>query len=409
MLDVRRLCPGLLILLVGCAGPYEDGTSPVELERTQIGDTTIVRTIGQGVWRDTATLVEEVSIGVLEGAEEYQFGSITDLAVDDSGGVYVFDSQAPALRYYDSAGSYVRTVGGEGPGPGEYLDTSLGLAVRHSDGRLLMRDPRNMRLNVYNPDGTYSDSWRIQSGLYTFNATVVDTADHMYLKILTDNPEPNMPLPVALLHLNAEGEIVDTLEPPILANEPTEPGGSFIRSKAWAYSPLGGFVAGVTDSYEINHYRPDGTVMRIAREATPVRLHPEEKAEYQAGRDWIIERQGQLMTSEPPPIPDVKPIFRSLLIGDDGSIWVLRYAEAMKDESIEIPAEPDPNAPPVITWREPVMYDVFDPDGVFLGPVVVPPRTNLSIIRGTQVWGIRRGEFDEPTVVRFHLDIKNQD
>ena len=136
--------------------------------------------------------MEELAIGVLEGPEELMFGAISEMAVDAEGGIYVFDRQVPALRYFDATGRYVRTLGGEGSGPGEYRDVCLGLAVR-SDGRVLMRDPRNARINVYDPDGSPADHWPVASGLFTGQAMTVDTADHVYLKILSEWPEQNKP------------------------------------------------------------------------------------------------------------------------------------------------------------------------------------------------------------------------
>jgi len=149
-----------VVLAVGLSacGQSERTTEGAETTRTIVGDTTIVRTVSGSVWGDSVTLVEEVAIGVLDGAEEYLFGQVQDLAVDADGGIYVFDGQVPALRYYDPDGKYVRTLGGEGEGPGEYKDACLGIAVRRSDGRVVMRDPRNMRMNVYNPDGSPSES-----------------------------------------------------------------------------------------------------------------------------------------------------------------------------------------------------------------------------------------------------------
>lgn len=395
------VCALVLALLTGCAGSEDDGGS-LEVERTQVGDTTIVRSSGGSVWGDSVRLVETVSIGELEGPPEYQFGQVQDLAVDAEGGVYVFDGHVPAIRYYDASGSYVRTLGGEGQGPGEYLDASLGMAVRRSDGRLVMRDPRNMRMNVYAPDGSPSESWRIESGLFTGRATTVDTAGHMYLKILTGPIERNEPWPIGLLHMDAEGEIVDTLHVPELPDESTRPGGTFGVEKEWAVSPLGGIVAGVNDRYVLHHVRPDGSVLRIERDAEPAPVHPEERAEHEARLDRLWERQGQNITADRVPVPEVKPIFRGIYVGEEGRIWVHRYAEAVKDTTIEQPDDPD--ATPVLTWREPVVFDVFEADGRFLGSVRVPPRTNLRVYRGDRVWGVRRGEFDEAYVVGFRIE-----
>ena len=69
---------------------------------------------------------------LIEGAEEYLFGDITELAVAPDGSIYVFDRQVPALRKYDAKGKFVRTFGRKGQGHGEYL----------SGGVLAVLDPR---------------------------------------------------------------------------------------------------------------------------------------------------------------------------------------------------------------------------------------------------------------------------
>jgi hypothetical protein len=388
---------------VASCAPPDDATGRAQTERTVVGDTTVIRTVGRGAWGDSVTLVEEVTIGVFEGAEEYQFGRVSDLAVDAEGGIYVFDGQAPALRYYDASGTYIRTLGGKGQGPGEYQDASLGLAVRRSDGRLVMRDPRNMRINVYNPDGSSSDSWRVESGLFTSRATVLDASDHMYLKILTGRPEQNKPWPIALLHMNDRGQIVDTIVPPTLPNEPNEPGGVFAVAKLWAVSPSGGLILGVNDRYVIDHHRPDGTVLRVVRDIEPVAVLPEEKREYEERNAWLRRTQGQFMTAELPPVPDTKPAYRSFDVGEQGRLWVRRYVEAEEGEIIQAPARPGSEPPPPTSWREPVVYDLFEVDGSFLGSVRLPPRTSLSVSRGDLLWGVRRGEFDESYVLGFRL------
>ena len=331
--------PAVLIMGIAACERSGSNTAGVETTRTIVGDTTIVRTLSGSVWGDSVKLIEEMAIGELDGAEEYLFGQVQDLAVDADGGIYVFDGQVPALRYYNPEGRYVRTLGGEGGGPGEYRDASLGIAVRRSDGRVVMRDPRNMRLNVYNPDGSPSESWRFGSGLFTGQATSLDGSDHMYLKILTGRPEPNEPWPVALLHMDDHGQILDTIVPPTL---PNEPGGASPYSKIWAVSISGGLVVGVNDRYVIDHYRPDGTVLRIERSVDPVPYLPEEKAEREARNAWMMRTQGQFMTSELPPIPDLKPFFRSISIGEEGRFWVRRYALAEKGEVVQGPAQSDP-------------------------------------------------------------------
>ena len=108
-----------------------------------IGDSTVVRTLSGSVWGTEATLVPEVSIGDLDGPEEYVFGNIGSIAVDDDRRVYVLDYQAQHVRVYDATGTYVETLGRPGEGPGEFFRATA-IAVL-PDGRLLVRELRGGR------------------------------------------------------------------------------------------------------------------------------------------------------------------------------------------------------------------------------------------------------------------------
>jgi hypothetical protein len=394
----------VVCVLCACAGDGGDGD---RTERLVLGDTTIVRTLEGSVWGNSVDLVEELSIGTLNGPPEYEFGQVQDVAVDANGGMYVFDGQVPALRYYDAAGRHVRTLGGKGSGPGEYQDASLGVVIRHRDGRVVMRDPRNARLNIYAPDGAPLPPVLVTSGLFTNQATTLDTTDHLYLRIMTGRPERNKPWPIALLHLDDQGRIVDTLVPPVVSDEPLESGGTlFARAKHWAFSPLGGFVVALSDRYRIEHFRHDGSVLRIERNVPPVAVHPEERSELEAMNDWRYRTQGQFMTTDKPTVPDTKGVIRDLAVGDDGRIWVRRYVTAEKGDAVQGIARQGQEPPPPQSWREPNVHDVFEPDGTFLGSVRLPPRTGLSVMRGEQVWGVREGPDGESQVVRLRIVVQ---
>ena len=161
------LCAALVVSIIwGCASDARDGTgaSGPRTETLTSGDTTVVRTLSGSVWGDTARLVPEITIGVLDGDEEYMFGGIRSLAVSPvDGTVYVFDSQVPALRVYDADGTYRTTFGRDGGGPGEYAQPDGGLTIL-SDGRVLLRDPGNGRIMVYSPEGEEVETWPVRGG-----------------------------------------------------------------------------------------------------------------------------------------------------------------------------------------------------------------------------------------------------
>ena len=400
-----RFGPAMMLLmaiaLTACVTAHDTNARDWVVERSQVGDTLVVRTVSGSVWGRPMLLVEELSIGVLDGPDELMFGRVHAITVDRDQGIYAFDGQVPALRYFDANGQYVKTVGGEGSGPGEYRDMLLGLDVR-SDGQVIVRDPRNARLSLYSSDGNPQESWIVSSGLYASQAMALDDSDHIYLKILSGPIEPNRPWSMAVLHLDASGELVDTISPPQMDGEPSTGGGLFSAEKVWGISRRGSMVAGVSSRYSFDVYTRGGQVVRIERDRDAVTFAAEERNAQEARREWQTRTRGQFMTSALPPTPDVKPAYRDLSFGRDGRIWVRLHSVAVKGE-VELESIGE-DQPPPLTWREPLVFDVFEEDGTYLGEVRTPQRTSFSVFDGDKAWGIRTGEMGEQYVVRSRLE-----
>jgi hypothetical protein len=393
----RSLLALTLLLLAARTGLAQRDLSVV---RKVIADTTTVRVTGAGVWGSNATLVEELRLGKLDDPPEQMFGQITEVTPDRHGGVYLFDGKVPALRHFDSTGRHVAVLGGKGSGPGEYQDAVLGVKVR-PDGRVFLRDPRNGRITVYGPNGKALTQIPVSSGLFTGNAMVIDTAGEFYLKILLGKIEQNKPWPIGLMHLSPDGKIIDSIAPPKLAGEPGAESGRFGARKVWEASPLGYIVAGVNSTYRFEFENKQGKVTRVERDHTPVRVGPEERAEIEALNEWIRKNQGQFLSAEIPPTPATKPAYSGFDIGDDGQIWVRVHVPAVK---VPIDDEDKPkNGRPVLQWREPATYDAFQPDGTYLGRVVLPTGVSLAAHRGDEVWGTLSGESGEIVVARYRL------
>ncbi|WP_420632623.1 6-bladed beta-propeller [Candidatus Palauibacter sp.] len=109
----------LSVTWAACGTGTEVARGP-EVVTDTIGNTIVVRTVSGSQWGADATLVPELSIGEMDGPDEYLFGSIASVAVDDDRNVYVFDQQAQNVRIYDPEGGYMRTLGRPGQGPGEW-------------------------------------------------------------------------------------------------------------------------------------------------------------------------------------------------------------------------------------------------------------------------------------------------
>ncbi len=417
-----------LIALAACGGS-ERGEDSLVVERTTVGDTTTVRTVSGSAWGDTARLVEEVRIGALDGPEEVTFGSIAQVAVGDDGSMHVFDGQAVVIRKFDSAGKFVRTIGRRGQGPGE-LGMPLG-AHFLSDGRLAVYDGRNSRITTYSPEGEPLETWPVQLNvrMMTGNAFAADSSDHLYVLTSRSSPGPDRQDRTVLLRIAPGGEVVDTLDVPRWPQNTASRSVCLAPRGQWTFHPSGGFVSGVSDAYSLDLRRQSGQVVRIQRVAQPVEFEPGERDELEKdiaesgppiqsvsvmrGQDPVIV-YGDRQT-----VPAAKPFFRRIMTGDDGRIWVQLHTRAMRLDSpadvggagsfgVSAPDRSPCNAdrkgePMRTTWGEPIVWDVFEADGSYLGPVAVPDRTTLRKMRGDRVWAVVRGESDEEYLMRFRL------
>ena len=151
---------GALWPALACGGGSGDVSAGPLVQHDTIGDTVVVRTVSGSVCGEPRELVPEITIWVLEGDQHYMFGNLRSLAVGPDGTIYAMDAQIPAVRVYGSDGVYRATLGRDGGGPGEFARPDGGMTTL-SDGRLVVRDPGNARLQVFSaagePGGVYLD------------------------------------------------------------------------------------------------------------------------------------------------------------------------------------------------------------------------------------------------------------
>lgn len=399
-------------------GAGSDGASTWTATIDTVGDTVVVRTISGSVWADTMVLESEVTIGVFEGADEYMFGEVAAIGVGTSGDIYVLDRQLPVVRMYAPDGTYLRDLGRDGSGPGEYERPRALATLR--DGRVLVRDPGNARINVYSADGESLTSWRLASGSSwnTSSPLYVDRGDHGYTLVLLEMGLAPWEWTYGLAHYTSEGVHDDTLRVPSWDFEPQQvtaqrenssssSGVPFTPSVHWTYSPLGYFVGGVSTDYRIDLFRPDGPRLRIEREWVPVPVLRAERAEHEHRIIENFKRNYGSWRWNGPPIPDTKAPFRELTADDDGRVWVTVSQEAYPAMTeAEARDEEARTGRPQLRYREPVAFDVFDADGRYLGPVRVPRSFSSDpelIARGDTVWAVTQDEYDVATVVRFRM------
>ena len=396
-----------LAALAACGG----GDRPVlEVQRDTVGDTVIVRTVAGSAWETDARLEPEMRVGAFEGEDVYILGDIHGIAVAPDGSVYLYDRQVPALRKYGPDGEFIATFGREGGGPGEYKNSDGGLAVL-PDGRVLLRDPGNGRITVYSPTGEYLESWPLRGGYFTSRPLYVDTAGRAYTQIWgrTDDGERYS----ALQPFAPDGTRGDSLPAPeweyeeraisfetdqlIMMNSVP-----FTPQPHWAFSPHRYFVGGLSSEYSIDLFKSDGTVLRLQRDVEPVAVADAEAEARKMRITRNFQRYAPDWKWSGPSIPGTKPVFQDIAVGLDGRIWVRLHQPGY------LAAEADPDDPSdTDEWDEPVVWDVFHPDGTYLGQVHAPDNFSVRpepVFGAEHVWAVTTDELEVEYLTRFRIE-----
>ena len=369
--------------------------------------------------QECAQLVEHGRIGLLDGAPEYSFTEVNSLAVAESGTVYVDDAHESSIREFGADGKFVRWIGREGEGPGEFRSIA-GVSIL-PDGRLAAWDRGNRRITVFGTDGEYEEAIRTEGVsppyLFVDRAFLTDSAGRYYLRILAKPPSfaPDMRemtgVRYGYLRLSPDGTVLDTIVAPRTV-PPGLPESIVIHTRAGdrspfpeevldAMSPVGHLVAGHNATYAFSILDPAGTIEVERRGFQPAEVKAEERAQWRARVAFAERRSGMSFRD----VPTRKPAYRDLWVDLDGRIWVHRYAEAVDG------GEPIPELwldylegdEPRITWAEPSLYDVYSTDGRLLHCVQAPADAEVVTSRGSLVWGILRGALDEEYVVSWRI------
>lgn len=341
--------------------------------------------------------VEEIRIGQLEGENEYVFGAINHVAIGKSGEIFVSDYLVPVIRMYDQDGNFLRNLGREGRGPGEYSDI-YGMRT-FPDGRLAIWNIRNLSVSVYSRDGDFIESHSVNSTLHSTDIFEVDHDGNFYVRTVLRNT-PDMPnWKFGWLKISPNGELIDTLKVPLDTENREQSfvlftasghAHAFIERPRSSLSAKGHLITGKNDQYAFKINKQNSNSISVEREFAPVQVKPEEKKQWEA---WVKNYGVNNI------IPETKPPYKNILTDSQGKIWIHKYVEAIYTEK-----NIGPHFGPESRWWEPPTFDVFLPDGTFYATVILPINVRFYDAKDDFVWAVLKGEHDEQYVVRYRLE-----
>lgn len=338
----------------------------------------------------------QVTIGVRYGAAEYQLFDVSAAARQSDGDIVVVDGGAREVRLYDRDGTYVRTLGGPGSGPGEFEDP-VQVLVSAGDS-VIVWDNALYRITRFDSAGAFAGVQSVDRGavakaidppLYPGNAELLQD-DQVLVRLVekANNPGPDAYRPRSgALRVTADLSRIDTLmffadteqvDVPALKGEwPVTP--ALAKRTVTAVGAAQSRVCiGDQEEPQIVCFNAglSRTVVRWTSEAAPVT-----ELEIAVWRDTTVALFSQKVSRDAAvqmllqvPDPTSRPYYSWIALDRVGNLWVEPgRANGATAESVD--------------------HLVFDRTGVMLGVVALPPLEVLEI-GDDYVMGIYRDELD---------------
>lgn len=264
-----------------------------------------------------------------EDDEDVLFGVITDIVADAKGNFYLLDSQLTEIQVYAPDGTYVRTIGREGEGPGEFR-MAFNLLMLPS-GNLGVLQTAPAKLVGLTLDGDPADALSLpeseETGFKMLYAAQNAGKDVAVVYGFMQPGESGFTMTSNLSLLNASGQSERKLHSDSSSMKAANPlivekeWDSF-RNNRWSAGPDGRVYAAPTfGEYTINVWNPDGSLSHVIQREYPD--HARTAAHLERVRDLFKGFFRQV------PVPNLKfeiednwnPI-RSIHARDDGTLWV---------------------------------------------------------------------------------------
>ncbi len=375
----------MLLCVAACSLGAEDpdtGGAWVGTITTEGNVTTVVNESGS-VWGGSATLVEEASIGVDAGPDEHMLAAPESLyATEDE--IYIVERNLGTVRVYDFDGTYLRSFGRDGQGPGELRGPSF--VVVGPDRRVYVTNPGNQRISVYGPDGVLVDEmpWAGRATCCLI-PLAIGSDGSAWVEVTERHPDSASPQRGVLRH-TTEGPVGDIrLFPEIefdrrvmRMGEREVSGVPFAAYQSWSLSSEGTLITGANDRYEYRLISPDGATTVVRRFWDPVLVTPEELDWHRrytfAGYRRLAEELGDRyeLDWDGDNIPAHKPAYVSFAPTTTGGVWLFRHGPDAPSDC-EMTPEAAAAESDFTLWQDcsfpSLTIDAFDRDGRYLGEV----------------------------------------
>jgi hypothetical protein len=380
-----------VLLFAACNSATQDARLTAPAFDTLASGTIVVTNSGPTAWADTNgwKLVLEHTVQPPEG-DPAAFGDPFDILPRPDGTFLLRESDDPTLSLYAADGRVIRRFGRDGAGPGEF---------RHPypawlGDTLVVHDPAQSRITFYALDGTLLRSF---PSVCCHEGPPITVDARGWTRVTGQRPSDSA-FTMQWIWFDRDGNRVDSLIPPTAGQMKywtveVKGGRSrynvpFAGQNSYAFLPDSGVVYGFTDRYELLVSPTGRDTSRIIRRTgvvgDPVRAGMVDsiiafRVKYNAALGPIAKASDA---------PSVHPLWTDVSIDGAGNLWVHRGDNDGGRRR----------------------FDVFDPEGRFLGEVASPfPKLWTSNWAGDRVAVLDEDEAGLPRVRIYRIERQGDD
>ena len=385
-----------LSALAACGGP--DRSSRVTI--TDSAGIRIVESVAPAWEADEAWRVSGpiTSVGAIDGPPESQLHRVRGVARLGDGRVVVSNQGSSEIRLYDASGRWIRSIGGEGDGPGEFR-LVRGFQIVPPD-TVMVFDDRGPRVTTLTVDGTIVESRTVSSPGRPYSPPDHRLSPRRWLDLVASTEiEGYQQRTNRYVTWSEDSARVDT----ILAHAGHEyliytrhQGGKYIGRGAIVV-PFGGqdltaigpgrVALSDGQAYDIAVADLAGRERRVRRVVERRAVPPEEVARFVDGyiARYPKDRQPDVRNRFEQVKPaSLMPTHAALSFDAAGNLWVENY---------RLPGEA----------QLPRMWSVFDPEGRWLGDLTLPHGLRVDEIGEAQIAGVERDSLGVEYVKVYQL------
>ncbi|MFG1690825.1 6-bladed beta-propeller [Gemmatimonadota bacterium] len=321
---------------------------------------------------------ELYNVGSMDGADWEVFASVSEVAFDADGNLFVLDGGNQRVVVLGPDGGHVRTIGRRGGGPGEFLSPAA-MAVT-AGGELVVYDRGRRAYSVFEADGTFRENLPTDivrdGGMPGTNLQAHPrngfAVDFISMDVDTGDPATSRQdgghVPIQWRSLEqgaAPQEIfrVDRIGPrPSMVARPGEMsvqiGGrmpAFTPTLNWGVLPSGGAAFFQTTEYAVTVVGPTGEVERVLRRPIEPRGVAGRDEDDERDRRWadfdagggpqirMVENDRELDTSAERrrifeqmmaqlEFAEVIPVLANMAVDRAGRLWIQRTGRRVTEE-----------------------------------------------------------------------------